>query len=795
MAEALPDPAPADLRLAEALEDYCRQLEQGLDPGPEGFLAARPELEGLAECLHGLAAIEELRGALECFGPMPRHFGEYELVREIGRGGMGVVYEARQFLGGEGPRAHRTVALKMILAGQLATPTDVQRFRAEAESAAQLDHPNIVPIYQVGEVEDGAGHRLPYFTMKLVEGGSLAQRLAEVRLPRLDRKTGKDELGRAWSRAELAQRRRALARLIATVARAVHHAHERGILHRDLKPANILLHEEAGSRLGAREKPDNPSFVASGAVLPEPFSPHLTDFGLAKRFEGGAGLTRSGAIVGTPEYVAPEQAAGQRGLTTAADVYSLGAILYELLTGRPPFSGETAFEVLRQVLEREPQPPRALNPGAVDRDVETIALKCLAKAPERRYASAAALADDLERWSEGEPIRARRASSVERSWRWCLRHPGRAFFAATATLLLLALAAATISLARSRAARLEEEALQSNVYAARGVASTVLWQLEHLSGPVVQTAESAELRRLLEKNDRKGLQAFFDRLHQQHQQRAGDGGSEVDDSPYQSWHLLGPDGRLLADSVHGRSGVLGENFSGRDYFQGALARRNQRGRASVHVSRVYLSRNDGMYKFAITAPIHARAGPDSPLLGVLAATLTTASTLGPLRLDDERRTAVLVGRRDPSPPGGPPRRGEPAEYVILLHPAYQRGVEPRQVPGERLRAIHQPRPGSIFRLPASVRGADTAPAEDAHYRDPLATEEGGRWLAGFAPVGNTELAVIVQQRHDAVLGPDRRLVKGLLLWGGGLLLAGALMSAGAWALRRSRHAHDGQPAR
>jgi hypothetical protein len=191
-------------------------------------------------------------------------------------------------------------------------------------------------------------------------------------------------------------------------------------------------------------------------------------------------------------------------------------------------------------------------------------------------------------------------------------------------------------------------------------------------------------------------------------------------------------------------------------------------------------------------PVHAHAGPGAEVLGVLAATLTTASTLGPLRLDDERRTAVLVGRRDPSPPAGPPSRDEPAEYLILLHPAYRRGADPQRVPGERLRAVHQPRPGSVFQLPAAV---PTAPAGDAHYRDPLAPEAGGRWLAGFAPVGNTELAVIVQQRHADVLAPDRRLFAGLLGWGGALLLAAALLAAAPWTLRRLRHAHHAQPPR
>jgi serine/threonine protein kinase len=322
----------------------------------------------------------------------------YEILGVLGRGAMGLIYKARH-LG-----LNRLVAVKMILAGPAADADERTRFQHEAEAVARLQHPNIVQIHDVGE-----HHGQPYLALEYVPGGTLADRLAGQPQPPHE-----------------------AAALVATLARAMHHAHENGIVHRDLKPANVLM-VSGGVVSGEWSTDSSPTTHYSPLTTHQP---KIADFGLAKRLQSSAGLTRTGYILGTPAYMAPEQAAGQnKDVGPAADVYGLGAILYEMLTGRPPFRAEADVMVLQQVLDREPARPRRFAAG-VPRDLETICLKCLHKQPAQRYASAVALAEDLERFLAGQSIRARPLNVAQRLWRCTRRHRALAVAGAVAVLAL-----------------------------------------------------------------------------------------------------------------------------------------------------------------------------------------------------------------------------------------------------------------------------------------------------------------------------------------------------------------------
>jgi serine/threonine-protein kinase len=389
MANRANDPAAEQHDFA-LLDAYHEEMRAGRPPDKERFVAEHPELGEVVECLEALAHLaaplaghssqlptidpdwvsDDAETEAKTLTPGPTalastvssDFGRYELLGELGRGGMGVVYKARQ------KDLDRVVALKMILASHLASEEQVRRFHAEAKAAAGLHHPHILQIYEVGEV-----HGQHYFAMEYVEGTSLAEVLREGPLPTSNAVT-----------------------CLAAVARGVACLHARGIVHRDIKPSNILLDRQR--------------------------RPFLSDFGLVKRVASESHLTNTGVIVGTPSYMAPEQAAGWSDIGPACDVYGLGAVLYELLTGRPPFRGPTPMDTLVQVLESEATLPRRVRPD-IPRELEIICLKCLEKTPANRYTSAAALADDLERFLRGESIEARTQTLGHRLQRWARREP------------------------------------------------------------------------------------------------------------------------------------------------------------------------------------------------------------------------------------------------------------------------------------------------------------------------------------------------------------------------------------
>lgn len=405
-----PRDATADPELEAALERVLLELEGEQEFDREHLIEQFPQWRNeLNQFIDDWLAIERHSDPKSSLHDIPRktlshlsvpvdaRLGDYQIEEELGSGGMGIIYKAHQI------SLDRTVALKMIYNAR----QDRDRFRVEAEAAASLHHNNIVSIYEVGEYEG-----LPFLSMQFVDGGNLRERLEHGPVSPID-----------------------AAPIVETIARAVHYAHQRGILHRDLKPSNVLL-----DRTG---------------------KPYVADFGLAKQIGNSAELTRSGAVLGTPGYMSPEQAMGQvKSITVAADVYGLGAILYALLTGEPPFQGESDLKTLRKVIEDPPENPRTKNPK-LDRNIETVCLKCLEKTPSMRYASAKHLADDLARYVGGEPVVARPVGRLERRWRWCLRNPAMAIlsFALVSSLAIALLVTIVLALRESRARVDSDDAL------------------------------------------------------------------------------------------------------------------------------------------------------------------------------------------------------------------------------------------------------------------------------------------------------------------------------------------------
>jgi tRNA A-37 threonylcarbamoyl transferase component Bud32 len=659
----------------------------------------------------GLEPLEFLLGdPLPGKDGQPYRFGQYELLERIERGGMGVVYKARHV------PLDRTVALKMIAEGELASDAEVRRFEIETKVIARLEHRNIVPIYDVGTHE---GRH--YFTMKLMEGGSLANRLDHVR-----------------NRPDEA------VRLVETIAMAVHYGHQRGVLHQDLKPANLLLDAEG--------------------------VPHVADFGLARILDTEAGVRQTGTVMGTPGYMAPEQADPRRPpLTVATDVYSLGVILYELLTGRLPFKARSRDEMLSMLLSADPRAPRAIDP-CIPRDLEAICLKCLEKEPSRRYGSAEALAKELECYRKGEPIVAKPPSRMGRAWRWGRRHPLGVGLLVTLIWILLVAAVGAVSIARAQEADLRRDALRVNVYAARHVAGAVLFELAQYRQILERAAAHPELIAAFQTHDTATLQLFckdgFASKDSPHGLKPSGSGS-----PFIGWFIMDTDGAAIARwPIPQQRDFLYKNYGWRDYFQGAkrLAAMKQR---AAYVSRAFTSEANRKYTFALSAPVLAE---DGTWLGVLMATVASDSTLGALRLNepgDSSRTATLVSLTDRE-------RGQvnlPADnvYAVLVHERLERGMPAfldRQTARQLERALREELPSRTeqFQLP------DFEGRVIEGYRDPV-SDESGTWLAAFAPVGHTEFAVIVQTRENAVLAVNSLLARRIAWWSLPLILGSGLV--------------------
>jgi serine/threonine-protein kinase len=509
------------------------------------------------------------------------------------------------------------------------------------------------------------------------------------------------------------------ARIMATVARAVHHAHQRRIIHRDLKPGNIL--------------------IDSGG------DPHITDFGLAMRETGGERLTDSDVLIGTLPYMSPEQLSDKvQPLTTSVDIWSLGVILYELLTRRLPFQGRTQVATLENIRKVDPVRPRTLN-RQLPRDLEAICLKCLEKEPERRYGSALGLARDLERWLKREPIEARPVHRVVRAWSWCRRNPAAAGLILGSALLLVA-ASLGVMIRIAQKQERDRQKLEGLIHMARFASNSILNRMQEWGVRVEALAHSpdligrlAEWRRTLKDHPSADPENLRSRPEAQKLQ------SFLDTLPREpmivNWQVMDVDGIMMARKP---ASILGVNFRERDYLQGTLRHAGQSGPAAIHISSVYRSQVDGLDKFDICAPV----ADGGTVLGILAVSITTDPTLGVPYMHGEQRKVVLVAPWDPSPPRERRPEGATPEYVVLLHPAMTSGHEAVPFDKEMMPA----------RFPRNCREelsvTDTFPISELskeRYLDPFGSRNpqySGPWLAGFAPVGNTGFVVIVQQKAD-----------------------------------------------
>ena len=717
----------------ELAAEYLAAAERGERPDPADWLARHPEHAAeLAKFLADLGLFATLLG----MGKLPPdvdltvpvrptgppgaeppgdRFGEYDLVEQIGAGGMGVVYRAT--LAG----TSLVVALKRLKVG--VGGEEARRFREEVEAVVGLRHPNIVPIYHIG---DHGGR--PHFTMPLAEGGSLDGHLARLR-----------------------SAPRTAAELMRKVARAVHYAHQRQIVHRDLKPANILLD-------------------ATGEPL-------IADFGLAARLDAG-GAADLGAAGSLP-WMAPEAVRGEP-VTTSVDVWALGVILYELLTGERPFRGETRADIGNAILNQPPVPPRAVNPRT-DRDLEAVCLQCLAKAPDRRYESASAVALELSRWLRDQPVRVRTPTRRERAARWGRHNPALAWGGLLLIALLLGGAGLGVVLADEQAAALRSAVCETNDYAAGHVANSVFLKLDDMSDLVSLAADDKEFRGACESGDPALIQKELGRRF------------PAGRTSFESVYVLDDDGTIIAlvrpdgGAARQSGSVVGKNYRTRDYFTGAQKHWREDGHKRIHVSRVFHSDADGYDKLALSCPVHA--GEPSADPWVLAATITTDDTLGLINLQGRNQKMTLLAPRDPSSSRLPAEPEGAAGYLILVHAAFKKGTPCVPFPAGQPGPV--PDPNDRPELTLSAERGEPPFAPDQNYRDPVAAsghpDFAGRWLTGSARVGNTELVVLIQQSDGETISAQKTFFRRFAAWAGGVTAFGLLMFA-ALSLARARRA-------